>query len=53
MVLKGFCKKRQKEGRLTGIINGIDEAVWNPATDDLIVEHYSAQKRSVGRKTSE
>ncbi|MDA3808004.1 MAG: glycogen synthase GlgA [Thiomicrorhabdus sp.] len=47
---EGVLQKRQKEGRLTGIINGIDEAVWNPATDDLIVEHYSAQKGRLAGK---
>jgi starch synthase len=28
---------------LSGILNGVDDAVWNPATDPLIVEQYSFQ----------
>ena len=28
--------------KLTGILNGIDTAVWNPQTDTLIDENYSA-----------
>jgi len=27
--------------RLVGIINGIDQRVWDPATDDYIAAHYS------------
>lgn len=29
--------------RLTGILNGVDYAVWDPATDPLIVANYSAE----------
>lgn len=50
---EGVLQKRQKEGRLIGILNGINAAVWNPATDVLIVENYSAQKgRIVGKQTN-
>jgi starch synthase len=28
---------------LSGILNGVDDAVWNPATDPLIAEQYSFQ----------
>lgn len=47
---EGVLQKRQAEGRLIGIINGIDEAVWNPAKDVLISEHYSAQKGRIAGK---
>lgn len=30
--------------RLSGILNGIDTAIWNPATDPLITERYSAER---------
>ncbi|MBB5049400.1 starch synthase [Rhodopseudomonas rhenobacensis] len=31
---------RQRSAQLTGILNGIDEAVWNPATDKRITATY-------------
>lgn len=41
-------------GRLTGIQNGIDETVWNPATDRLIKHTYDAGNLSgkVGCKSA-
>ncbi|WEJ63127.1 glycogen synthase GlgA [Thiomicrorhabdus lithotrophica] len=48
--LEGVLQKREIEGRLTGIINGIDEHVWNPATDNLIVQNYSAKKGRIAGK---
>ncbi|MBA3771930.1 MAG: glycogen synthase GlgA [Ramlibacter sp.] len=33
---------RTKADRLTGILNGIDTQLWNPATDQLIPHRYSA-----------
>lgn len=40
--LHGLLQTRQTEGRLWGILNGVDEAVWNPETDPLIVANYRA-----------
>lgn len=34
----------QRRGKLCGIVNGIDTEVYNPETDPLIEEHYSADK---------
>jgi starch synthase len=31
---------------LTGILNGIDESVWNPATDSLIPARYTSEDRA-------
>jgi starch synthase len=39
--LDGVLRLRQKD--LTGIINGIDYAVYNPMTDPAIVAHYDAE----------
>jgi len=39
MGLDGLLRKRS--GELHGILNGIDDTIWNPATDDLIPSKYS------------
>ena len=39
---------RRRAGDLTGILNGVDEEIWNPRTDELIAARYSA--RSLWRK---
>ena len=47
---EGVLQDRAAEGRLTGILNGIDDQVWNPSTDDLIVKNYSVKKgRTAGK----
>ncbi len=30
--------------KLSGILNGIDQTVWNPQTDDYLVQNYSAEQ---------
>ena len=35
---------RHRADRLTGILNGIDNEVWNPAQDPFIVKQYSARR---------
>jgi len=40
--LQGLLRSRQS--RLTGILNGIDEIVWDPATDPLIVRRYDRDR---------
>ncbi|QBX33453.1 glycogen synthase GlgA [Paracoccus liaowanqingii] len=37
MGLDGVMRRRQ--GALTGILNGIDDAMWNPATDPAIIRY--------------
>ena len=34
---------RHRRDALTGIVNGIDTDVWNPATDAALTEHYDAK----------
>ncbi|MBS0123253.1 glycogen synthase GlgA [Aestuariicoccus sp. KMU-90] len=41
---------RARSGRLSGILNGIDEAVWNPAADPLIPKTYKAAKGKAENK---
>lgn len=40
--LDGVIRGRQHS--VTGILNGIDEAVWNPATDPAIARRYDAER---------
>lgn len=40
---------RENSGRLTGILNGIDQQSWNPATDKLIPKRYKPGQLS-GKK---
>ncbi|GGP21311.1 glycogen synthase GlgA [Silvimonas iriomotensis] len=35
---------RDRAGALTGILNGVDDAIWNPAADALIPANYTADK---------
>lgn len=50
MGLEGLIAARVND--LTGIVNGIDDAVWNPETDPHIASNYSAsslRKRAANR----
>ena len=42
MGLDGLLRTRAHE--LSGIVNGIDDTVWDPATDPHIAHHYSVHK---------
>ncbi len=41
-----------ERGKCFGILNGIDETVWNPATDPLIDTHYSWDDFMEGKKAN-
>lgn len=38
--MHGLLQTRQAEGRLSGVLNGVDDAVWNPETDENIIANY-------------
>ena len=35
---------RGRDGAVTGVLNGIDDEVWNPAADPAIAERYDAER---------
>lgn len=43
---------RHESGKSTGIINGIDEDVWNPSTDPLINHHYTVRNVKKGKQAN-
>lgn len=45
--LEGVLRERAAD--LSGILNGIDPAVWNPATDALIAKNYDAASLVAGK----
>ncbi|MDD2557902.1 MAG: glycogen synthase GlgA [Desulfuromonadaceae bacterium] len=47
---EGLLRECAAQGRLSGILNGIDTQVWNPATDRYIPYTYSVQKGRVAQK---
>ena len=48
--MEGVLQRKANEGRLSGIINGIDENVWNPQTDPYLPRRYSAEKGRVAAR---
>jgi starch synthase len=44
--LEGLMQHLAQEGRLSGILNGIDQEEWNPATDLRIAENFDADHPS-------
>jgi starch synthase len=60
-----YCKEIQSEGfgmegilqqrsnSLTGILNGVDYSIWNPATDKLIAGNYASGSLSQKQKCRE
>lgn len=47
---EGVLQQRAFEGRLAGILNGIDENIWNPKNDQWIKRTYTAQRGRVAAK---
>lgn len=40
--MEGLLQERQRQGRLSGILNGVDNKIWDPAQDVFISTHYNA-----------
>ena len=40
--LEELLRQRQREGRLSGILNGVDESVWDPRSDPMLAAHYDS-----------
>ena len=38
--MEGLLQQRHREGRLSGILNGVDEQIWSPETDLLLAARY-------------
>jgi starch synthase len=47
---EGVLQQCAAQGRLSGILNGIDTGVWNPARDPYIAYPYSVEKGRVAQK---
>jgi len=43
---------REQAHKLTGIVNGIDDAVWNPSTDSHLAARYSAPDAESGKRAN-
>lgn len=41
---------RQESAKCSGILNGIDTNIWNPATDLMITEHYNLRNFVSGKR---
>lgn len=39
----GILRQRYQKGCLTGVLNGIDDSIWNPRTDPYIAKQYNAR----------
>lgn len=42
--MEGLLQLRFQQKRLSGVLNGIDQQVWDPAKDKLIRYHYHSQR---------
>ncbi|MEN0087149.1 MAG: glycogen synthase GlgA [Pseudomonadota bacterium] len=41
---------RHRQADLTGIVNGIDESVWNPKSDSHIINYFTASGKAANKK---
>lgn len=47
--MQGLLRDRANQGRLVGILNGIDYEVWNPATDEYLPVRYDIRTLAKGK----
>lgn len=40
--MEGLLQERQRQGRLSGILNGVDDKIWDPAHDPRLSARYDA-----------
>ena len=38
--MHGLLQARERQGRLHGVLNGVDDSVWNPESDEHIIAPY-------------
>ncbi|TFV01561.1 glycosyltransferase, partial [Bacillus stratosphericus] len=51
--LSGLLDTRRQQGRLSGVLNGVDDAVWNPQTDAALPKPFhpkAMQGKKAGKK---
>ncbi|WP_373100040.1 MULTISPECIES: glycogen synthase GlgA [Pasteurellaceae] len=48
--LQGLLAALYREGRLSGILNGVDAHIWHPSSDDYIDDHYKLKSMAGKRK---
>ncbi|MCW9698106.1 glycogen synthase GlgA [Avibacterium sp. 20-129] len=51
--LQGLLEALRQEGRLVGILNGVDEQIWNPNSDHYLEDHYKLKAMAGKRKNKE
>ncbi|MEE6076100.1 glycogen synthase GlgA [Avibacterium paragallinarum] len=51
--LQGLLQTLAHQGRLVGILNGVDEQIWNPNVDHYIEDHYKLKAMTGKRKNKE
>ncbi|SUH31576.1 glycogen synthase [Salmonella enterica subsp. enterica] len=52
--MEGLLRQRHLEGRLSGILNGVDEKIWNPESESAagVALHARYPGREGGKQTS-
>ncbi|STI81751.1 glycogen synthase [Escherichia coli] len=50
--MEGLLQQRHREGRLSGVLNGVDEKIWSPETDLLLASRYTRDTLKIKRKIS-
>ncbi|PJG84073.1 glycogen synthase GlgA [Caviibacterium pharyngocola] len=51
--LQGLLSTLQNEGKLFGILNGVDDQIWHPNNDTYIDDHYKLKAMTGKRKNKE